>query len=251
MLIWISALPFGIAAMFVGWGLVAPIYMILFVFSTGARAYYYPGPRAIDLSVARALQPAFLINYLPIIAYTFASSTFPSFLWALSHATLPLTIGFVAKWIARRSTTSLRGPAILWGSQDLKSISGLFQILRIILFLEFLFGEARVGLSALKLADSHPLFFSGASSYSSEDVKAALLDVIMMGFMYFTMWDLQRVKANAESLGTMIFNGTGAAIAFGPAVAVARLWETREAQWEASRQRDDQKTLKENTVKKA
>ncbi|KAJ5591276.1 hypothetical protein N7450_005248 [Penicillium hetheringtonii] len=93
-----SALPFGIASIFVGWEFVAPAYFALFVFHTGTKSYYYPCPRSIDLAAAQAFVFAYLVNYIPPIVCTFACSTFPSLLWSISHATLPLAIRPLAKW---------------------------------------------------------------------------------------------------------------------------------------------------------
>lgn len=221
--------------MFVGWEFVAPLYMALFVFFTGVKSYYYPSPRAIGLATARSLQLAYLVNYLPVIVYTFACSTFPSFPWVLSHATLPLTIQLATKWVLWQDPTSGDGgPALLWGDRDLKSISKFFLFLQ--LFLPFFGYTSKGGLSILRINDLRSLLSSG-KPYGGDDAKALLLDVIMMAFMWFIIWDIRRVNASSKNLGLMVLTHTAMGLALTPSVAVAHLWASRETEWEASRKR--------------
>lgn len=180
--------------------------------------------------------PAYLVNYLPAIAYTFACSTFPSLWWALSHATLPLTIQVLARWAARRSTTPLRGPAFQWGGLDLKLFRPFFIILYMVQLLAFPLENTTMGSSRPKVIPLYSLLFS-ENVYAMDDVKALLLDVIMMAFICFIMWDIRRVRAYNEGFLTMVLINIGMAIVFSPAMALAHLWESRETQWEASRQR--------------
>lgn len=226
--------------MFVGWEFVAPLYMALFVFFTGIKSYYYPSPRAIDLATARSLQLACLVNYLPVIAYTFACSTFPSFQWALSHATLPLTIQLARKGVLWWEPTSCGGggggPALLWGDRDLKPISIFFSLLQLSLLLVSFFGDSTKGISMLRFIDLRSAFSSG-NPCGGDDAKALLLDLMLMAFMWFIIWDIRRVNANSENLGSMMLFYTAMGLALAPSVAVARLWASRETEWEASRKR--------------
>jgi hypothetical protein len=212
--------------------------MALFIFFTGLGSYYYPSPRAIDLATAQALQLAYFVNYLPVIAYTYACSTFPSFTWAFAHATLPLTIQLATKWVLWRAPTSFSrgGPALLWGDRDLKSISKLFLLLQLSLLLVSFFGEPLKGHSRLRFVDLRSVLTSG-NLYGGDDVKALLLDVMLMAFTCFVIWDIRRVNASSETLGSMMLFRAAMGLSLGPGVALAHLWASRETEWEASRRR--------------
>ncbi|KAJ5235713.1 uncharacterized protein N7469_004881 [Penicillium citrinum] len=244
-----SALPFGIASIFVGWEFVAPAYFALFVFHTGTKSYYYPCPRSIDLAAAQAFVFAYLVNYIPPIVCTFACSTFPSLLWSISHATLPLAIRPLAKWIARRSTGSIRGPAILWGDQDMKYTTRFFSLMSMFSLVGYLFSNPLKGQSGAKLLPLYLLVVQGGSLDPSE-VRILLLDLIMMAFLCFIIWDTRRINASNAGLSTILLTISNALL-FGPAVALANLWSTRETEWEASRQRQERPIDDKVVIEKA
>jgi len=158
-------------------------------------------------------------------------------LWSFSHATLPLAIWPIAKWIARRSTGSIRGPAILWGDQDMKYTTRFFSLMSMFSLVGYLFSNPLKGQSGAKLIPLYSLVVQGSSLDPSE-VRILLLDLIMMAFLCFIIWDTRRINASNAGLSTILL-AISNALLFGPAVALANLWSTRETQWEASRQRQE------------
>lgn len=228
-----SVLPLGIASLFIGWEIIAPIYFALFIHSTAPKAFYYPSIRALDMAMLMSIVYAYLVTYVPVFIYTCVSPAFPSKSWTIAHATLPLTIQLFRGWTAKRLTTKLRSPALLHGAEDVPLLST---------FMGFLYGIQAAGVSETEFHLVRRLsgiyYFGYRSTITGDVARAMLLDLAIGIFLIFAYWDLRRVGASVSNPWHLVAAGILISVLFSPAATLPLLWRLRERQWAEARKRE-------------
>ncbi|KKK27368.1 hypothetical protein ARAM_002289 [Aspergillus rambellii] len=234
-----NSLPFMICSFFVGWDVVIPIYLSLWIFATRVREFYYPSPRAIPLSAAKALPPSLATILSGIIASPYLNFSMITPLrptlssnvttWDLAYGFLPVTIALAAS-VIKRSSGPQSGPEYQWGNMDIPYISCFLTMILIITsaahllfvtkFLIPAFWDTRVTLPAC----------------CTEEVISLITLVLLVSlWILFTAWDLRRVKVDSMNLGrVMAYIAIGTCL-LGPGGSLVATWRWREGAFEKSR----------------
>ncbi|KAJ5579532.1 uncharacterized protein N7459_005517 [Penicillium hispanicum] len=232
-----SAVPFGILSLFIGWELVIPIYFALFIYLTGARPFYYPSARAVDLATVKALQPAYIATYALPTIYSFISSAFPTQMWMIAHAGFPVVVQ-VFRTLAAQRTPVAKGPRVSFGHQDSKLSDILFNLRSAQQAALFLSAPDYRTITQLTHVYRHGSF----GTLSSDEASTLLLAYIIAILGAFAYFDARRVGAWKGALWKDIPFGTLVTLAFSPTTALCLLWTAREANWTQARQRKPDET---------
>lgn len=238
MLTYRSAIPFALASIAFGWEIVLPVYFAIHIFLSRGHAFYYPEPRAINVSAAKALTMALSVAYIVPTIQAMANMSIPSalssrvpgtLLLSFAHVGMPIALRIFEKLERKSPQTSVQ--EVLYGTQDMKYLSQFFTTLCV----------AASTVRLVFVTSFYPRLMTGAFSQiavsSMEWIQLEHLGITVLLWCLFIVWDLKRVNVMDVSLGTASVIILGGYTLFGPAAVLAGLWRWRESAMEKSRKR--------------
>ncbi|KAJ5770436.1 uncharacterized protein N7511_002487 [Penicillium nucicola] len=223
-----SVLPFVIAASFLGWQYIIPIYFALYVWFSGDRLFYYPTPMAMDYSVGNPMIIAYLFTYLPALGFTIKNPNHISTSWPAAHIMFPILSSCFHKLIVRRSPAgNRRNPGVF----DNKYIWSVYSVL----LLNMALSVAAPLISGKDLYQIYGRALMG-STIERDEARIASIDWAILIFMIFSLWELHRVNIAAKGVfeGMLWIIATPCSMA--PSLVLMKSWLGREKKWKQARQ---------------
>jgi hypothetical protein len=228
----VSVLPFAIAALFVGWEYMVPIYFALYIWCSGDKFFYYPTPMAIERSSVKAMRISYIFTYLPAIGLTIWKPNFMSTTWAVAHILFPLVTYCCRKWIIRRgSAANRRKPGVF--------DNGYIGPVQLLLLLN-------IGMSLLIQTpqvrrDLYKSYGRAMMGYALPRDEARIIstDWAILIFLCFSLWDLKRVNISATGVFNGIYSILAVSFCLTPGGILMNNWIAREQSWDRARRISD------------
>jgi hypothetical protein len=223
----VSVMPFAIAALFVGWEYIIPMYFALYIWTSGVKTFYYPTPRVIERSLGKSMRIAYTFIYLPTIGLSIWKPDFMSTTWAAAHTMFPIvTYGF-NQMIARRSSAiNRRKPGVF----DNEHIGPIKEVL-------FLNMVVSIGAQFKSRGNFYQYYGRALMGYplGRDEARIASTDWATILFMFFSLWDLSRVNIAAEGVVEDMAWILASVFMVTPNFILMNSWNAREEQWERAR----------------
>lgn len=234
-----SSIPYLIASFAFGWEIVLPVYFAIHIYMSGQQPFYYPAPRAINLSAAKALPLGIFAIYIPSTA-CFATilghnpgETRPfrvEQVIPVVYASFPVLLHF-GKHFFQAGAKELSFGQMLFGARDLKYISRFFSIIFLVSSTSHMVLVSRF--SPEIVSDIRTL----TTTPSAQLVQVGCLALVVVVWCTFTIWDMRRVNLTKISPLIMFFGALLGSFIIGPAAVLSGLWKWREGVLEMGRQR--------------
>lgn len=221
-----SAIPYVLGSVAFGWETIVPIYFAIYIYKSKNRPFYYPGPRAIDLRVAKKLSPGLFVAYLAPILLALreqhTQSTVASWFISTAHVSLPVLV-ILGKSFSKGGPSTSNIAESVYGTLDMPYLSQFYNMLLILT-------------STLHFALCGQIMQQVTNiGFGYEIAHLACLALAITVWCCFTVWDLRRTNITHAFLpGSFIWVLLGV-IFLGPAATLIGLWKVREVAWEASR----------------
>lgn len=215
-----------------------PVYLALSIYMSKTRSFYYPSPRAINISVAKALPKTLVIAYTPLMIQLATKigqqQEQEAYIapWALSlaHLSLPILL-HIGKRFYKSASDQLSVGQLLFEARDMKHLSSFLTLIlffasssHLILVCKYL-GNLNFELSNL----------TGTPSF--ECVQFGCLALTVVTWCLFVVWDMRRVNLTKASMPVILLGLMVGSVFLGPAAVLAGLWRWREQALENGRQR--------------
>lgn len=179
--------------------------------------------------MVQALAPAYLVTYLPSLVCTFLYPTLSVKAWTISHVALPFVLRLSKNLVGRLFVIPC-GPEAQYGKMDLPALTSF---LRLVYVTQLIVSLLTRNGPLTKLYN-----FSQGGDFSGVQMSGEilLLEVSVLVFFLFSLWDFRRVHPHNEDLWMQVFQAS-VAFALSPTAALAWFWKDREVQWEEARQK--------------
>ncbi|KAF7183628.1 hypothetical protein CNMCM7691_003907 [Aspergillus felis] len=226
-----STIPYILACTVVGWEIILPIYFIVFIFASRPRSFYYPNPRAIDIRAAEFLPTGLLITYIPPIFWAVINSggsLTAARLFPAAHLALPMAV-YLGLKLPKKDPPQSNIPELLYGNRD---IPYLLMSYNIIFFAAASLHVLILSQVAFQLPDMSPL---AMAVFSTEGAQLTVLSLVIMGWCFFTTWELHRTCIIRTRYFSDICYLCVSFLFLGAGAALISMWKRREIALENSR----------------
>lgn len=232
-----SGIPYILASTLVGWEVALPIYFALYIYISKTRSFYYPSPRAINPSAAKALLPALIFALVAPFARFATLHTQqkklefdldPAFNLHLAYISLPILVKFGERLNAKVSIHLPVGE-LLFGTRDMKHLSRFFTFL-------FIFTSTAHLICVSKLLfEVYDDIGEQSSTSHSDWTRLGSLSIAVVSWCSFVVWDMRRVNLCKLSMPVAIICFMIGCVVLGPGAVLAILWRWRDQALENGR----------------